>query len=308
MPSSTQQSCLSSAWNLTSSTAWSSQSSSPTPTSQFWPAQSDYCDGNQSNSVGSCVSKACSATPAVFTSYSNLASSLCSRYASCTSAGSTGVQTITYPGGPVTWAAPGGGWGPGQNKGPALPSNAPNGPPGGFGNSGGPGGAGAAGWGGPSGSDFSSAWSQWGSAWSSSATWTGGVLTVTGCAFEGSPWFVGPQCGWNDQGGFNGWVGWGDGWKWGSTSTQTVTTTGTGSSGSLTTGTGVATVAQAISGSVTTTATLDAAEAAVATGGQEQGSAGAAGPRPAAAAGEGSIVTGMLGIAAAAVLALTAML
>lgn len=215
-----------------------------------------------------------------YSSYTSLSASLCSRYDSCTSAGSTGVQTITYSGGPVTWGAPGG-WG-GFGKG-------------GFGGpGGGPGGPGSGGWGGAG----SSYWSEWASAWSGTQTWTGGVVTVTGCAFAGSPWFVGPDCGWNGQGGFNGWVGWGSGWSWGPTETQTLTVTKTNSNGVATTSTGIATVALAVSGSITTSTTISAASM---TSTPEEPNAA---PRLGAVGGpgsEGSIVTGMLAISLGAV-------
>ncbi|KAI1379131.1 hypothetical protein F4677DRAFT_359051 [Hypoxylon crocopeplum] len=265
------QSCLSTAW------------SSPTATvTSGWPVQSEYCDAGAGSSIGSCISSACSAASSstAFESYSSLSSSLCSQYSECTSAGSTGVRTITYSAGPVTWAAPGG-WG---SKG--------FGPPG------------APAWqGGSNSSDaYRQYWSEWASAFVSTRTWTGGVATVTGCAFDGSPWFVGPGCGWNGLGGFDGWVGWGAGWSWGPTTTETVTFTTTDSAGATTTGTGLAAVALAVSGTLTTSTTLgtptetDGAESAAAPGGA--GSAGA----------EGSVVTGMMGIALGAIVVVAGML
>ncbi|KAI1487656.1 hypothetical protein F5X96DRAFT_648907 [Biscogniauxia mediterranea] len=265
------QSCLSSAW------------SSPTgTTTSWWPAQSEYCDTDHSDDVGDCVSSACTSTSTAWSSYSSLSSSLCSRYESCTSAGSTGVRTITYPGGPVTWAAPGG-WG----------SKAFGG---GFPGEGGQ-------WGGPgNASDYSQYWSDWASAYSGSKTWTGGVATITGCAFDGSPWFVGPECGWNGRGGFNGWVGWGEGWSWGPTQTETVTVTTTNSDGAQTTQTGIGTVALAVSGDYTTSTILGAVETGAS-------SAGNPAPRLAGPGGaEGSAVTVLMGVALGAVVAVAGML
>ncbi|KAI1798723.1 hypothetical protein F4811DRAFT_165235 [Daldinia bambusicola] len=277
------QSCLSSAW------------SSPTATvTSGWPAQSEYCDAERGSSIGSCISSACAATSSsstAFESYSSLSSSLCSRYAECSSAGSTGVRTVTYSAGPVTWAAPGG-WGGGGQK-------AFGGGPFGNGNGNGP----------PNASAISSAadsyrqyWSEWASAFESSRTWTGGVATVTGCAFDGSPWFVGPGCGWNGLGGFNGWVGWGSGWSWGPTTTETVTFTTTDSAGSTTTGTGLAAVALAVSGSLTTSTTLGTPTAT------DESASGAAPGRMGTPGPEGSIVTGMMGVALGAILVVAGML
>ncbi|KAI1141192.1 hypothetical protein F5Y05DRAFT_301915 [Hypoxylon sp. FL0543] len=266
------QSCLSSAFTTPSSTVTSA-----------WPAQSAYCDASAGSSVGSCISSACAATSSAtaWESYSSLSSSLCSRYAACTSAGSTGVQTITYSAGPVTWAAPGG-WGSKAlgpfNGGPAGPANASS-----------------------SGDGYRQYWSDWASAFSSSRTWTGGVATVTGCAFDGSPWFVGPGCGWNGQGGFDGWVGWGSGWSWGPTTTETVTYTTTDTAGGTTTATGVAAVALAVSGTLTTSTTLGTPTA---TSGAENAAAGIGGGRGA----EGSVVTGMMGVAFGVVLVAAGML
>ncbi|KAI0975682.1 hypothetical protein F4678DRAFT_418050 [Xylaria arbuscula] len=268
------QSCLSSAWAGPTST-----------TTSWWPQQSEYCDEDKGKSIGSCVSSACSSTETAYTSYSSLSSSLCSRYASCTSAGSTGVQTITYPGGPVTWAAPGG-WG-----GKFFPSGR------------GPGGDGQQ-WGGPNGTDYSQYWSDWASAYSGSTTWSGGVVTVTGCSFDGSPWFVGPNCGWNGLGGFNGFVGWGSGWSWGPTQTQTVTVTTTDSQGQTTTETGVGTVAVAVSGTLTTSSIVGVLAAET---GNSGGSTHNAAPRMGPGA-EGSIVTVFLGLGLGTVIAIAGML
>lgn len=256
-----------------------------------WPAQSSYCDAGAGSSVGSCISDACTASDSstAYESYTALSSSLCSRYAECTSAGSTGVRTVTYSAGPVTWAAPGG-WG----------SKAFGGP-GGFGPGGGrPGSSG-------SGSNASASaaagqyWSEWASAFASSRTWTGGEATVTGCAFDGSPWFVGPGCGWNGLGGFDGWVGWGSGWSWGPTSTQAVTYTTTDAAGATTTGTGLAAVAMAVSGTLTTSTTLGTPSAT---------DSAASGARPGVQGpgAEGSIVTGLMGLALGAVVVIAGML
>ncbi|RYP49042.1 hypothetical protein DL768_005182 [Monosporascus sp. mg162] len=134
------QSCLSSAFSSATASPSSSSSSSSgdeeassatttAPPPSFWPAQQVYCDNpDAAGAAGSCVRGACAATPAVFTSYSSLSSSLCSRYASCTSAGSgtgtgsLGLVTVTHPAGAaVTWGAPPGwfgsappGWGGGD--------------------------------------------------------------------------------------------------------------------------------------------------------------------------------------------------
>ncbi|KAI5921792.1 hypothetical protein F4810DRAFT_323744 [Camillea tinctor] len=271
------QSCLSSAWSSIASTT---SDTSTSTTSTFWPVQSEYCDADVGSSVGNCISSACTVTSTAWSSYSSLSSSLCSQYESCTSAGTTGVQTITYSAGPVTWAAPGG-WGGGAK--------------GGFG------GRFPGDWDGNN-TDYSAYWSEWASAYSGSRTWTGGVVTVTGCDFEGSPWFVGPGCGWNAQGGFNGWVGWGAGWSAGPTTTETVTVTTTDSAGSQTTQTGVATVAVAVSGGSTTSSIVGAVETGAS-------SAGNAAPRLAGPGRtEGSVVTVLLGIALSAVVAVAGML
>lgn len=203
----------------------------------------------------------------------------------------------------MTWAAPGG-WG-GRFHGGGGGGNGGNG---GFGpgNYGGPGPQ----WGGPNGSDTSKYWSDWASAYSGSKTWTGGVVTVTGCAFEGSPWFVGPGCGWNAVGGFNGFVGWGSGWSWGPTSTQTVTVTTTDTSGVQTTQTAVATVALAVSGTLTSTSVIGALAQPQQTGstGDDDAEHNAA-PRLAGPGGaEGSVVTIFIGVGLGTVLAIAGML
>ncbi|KAK1768796.1 hypothetical protein QBC33DRAFT_606220 [Phialemonium atrogriseum] len=132
-----------------------------------WPSPSNYCDSSQGASVSSCLSSACSATPTAQTSYSSLSSSLCSRWASCSSAGSTGVFTATFPtitghhGGP--WGNGDGPWtgGPYTVTGCEWDGSPWAGGPGGWG----PGGRG--GGGGP--------WGQWGNEWS----WATRTTTVT---------------------------------------------------------------------------------------------------------------------------------
>ncbi|KAI2622073.1 hypothetical protein GGS21DRAFT_535001 [Xylaria nigripes] len=279
------QNCLSSAFSAPSATI-----------SSYWPQQSEYCNDDKGKDIGDCIDKACTDTKTAYSSYSSLSSSLCSQYASCTKAGSTGVQTVTYPGGPVTWAAPGGWQGKflGGHGGP------------GSGNANGNNGAGQ--WGGVNGSGYNSQyWSDWASAYSGSKTWSGGVVTVTGCPFEGSPWFVGPNCGWNGLGGFNGFVGWGSGWSWGPTQTQTVTVTTTDADGKQTTETGLGTIAVAISGSLTTSSLIGVlAEATASTSSATSvpnAAARIAGPGP-----EGSIVTVCLGLGLGTVLVVAGML
>lgn len=209
------------------------------------------------------------------------------------------MQTYTYSGGPVTWAAPGG-WKsnkffPGGNNGNYGNNNNNN-------NEGyGKGGVGP--WGGPNGTEYSQYWSDWASAYSGSKTWSGGAVTVTGCPFEGSPWFVGPNCGWNGLGGFNGWVGWGKGWSWGPTQTQTVTVTTTDSEGHSTTQTGLGTVAVAMSGTLTTSSIIGAVQARE-TGSSGQHNAAAALRYGGGVAAEGAIVTQLLGLGLGTVLAM----
>jgi hypothetical protein len=162
------------------------------------------------------------------TSYSSLSSSLCAQWSSCSSAGSTGVYTVSLP-------AFTGSWGPG------------GGPGGGRFGPGGPGGAGGP----PPGAG------PWGGDWGATKTWTGGVYTVTGCEWNGSPWAGGPG-GWT--GGLNGspWGNWGHGWTW-STATKTVTqivTVTNGGATSLSTYIGLATVAQAVNGDTTQTSII----------------------------------------------------
>lgn len=170
-------------------------------------------------------------------------------------------------------------------------------------------GGGAGQWGGPNGSDYSQYWSDWASAYSGSKTWSGGVVTVTGCAFDGSPWFVGPGCGWNGLGGFNGWVGWGSGWSWGPTETKSVTVTTTDSSGNNVVESGVGNVAVAISGTFTTSSLVGALAQATGTNGDgDSGSTPNAAPRLAGPGPEGSIVTILLGVGLGAVVAVASIL
>ncbi|KAK3363501.1 hypothetical protein B0T25DRAFT_596767 [Lasiosphaeria hispida] len=206
-----------------------------------WPAPTNYCSATQGASVSSCINSACSATPTAVTSYSSLSSSLCAAYASCSSAGSTGVYTISLPGFTGTLGdGPGGFGGPGGR--------------GGAGGHGGPGGSGGPG--------------NWGTNddWDAGATktWTGGVYTVTGCEWDGSPWAGGPG-GWSSAGGQGGspWGNWGHGWKW-STATATITQTITYTTGGVTafsTVVGPATYALAVSGDTTQTSIINAGAA-----------------------------------------------
>ncbi|KAH7037549.1 uncharacterized protein B0I36DRAFT_345647 [Microdochium trichocladiopsis] len=264
-----QQSCLSSAWSAAASpsTTITSGSSTITPapwngwgpggSGGYWPAQSDYCDAGKASAVNACVNSACTSTlSSLFASYTSLSSSLCSRYESCLAAdpaAATAVQTITFPAGPVTWAAPGG-WGPGGGGGgPGGPGgpfgwkkrgvadscvghggggagphgrrDSPLGGPGGSGGWGGPPGAGAGaggpgpwapGWGVDS-TQASSYWSEWASAWSagSTATWSGATVTVTGAAAACNS-FAGSPWFVGPGGGWNGAGGF-NGWiGWGS--------------------------------------------------------------------------------------------
>ncbi|KAK6856801.1 hypothetical protein PG995_006988 [Apiospora arundinis] len=285
------QSCLSSAY----ASATASASSSSNNGAPYWPAQSDYCNSDKGNKISSCMADGCKATPTAVSSYAKLSSSLCSQWASCTAAGSTGVHTVTLPGGPVTWGAPGG-WGP---------NNGPNGGSKNFGGNGG----GMGNWGGNGqngGFGNNQQWSEWASAYSGSKTWTGGVVTVTGCMNDGSPWFSGPGCGWNQHGGFNGWVGWGNGWKWGATttSTVTVTTTDAANNNAVSTFTGLATVAAAISGDLTTSTTIGIATS---TGSANGNGAARVGGSPVGGS-EGSMITGMMGIGLGAVIVIAGML
>ncbi|KAK8073711.1 hypothetical protein PG994_004610 [Apiospora phragmitis] len=262
-------SCLSSAY----AAATSASSTSGNNAAPYWPAQSDYCNSNKGAQISSCLAAGCKATPTAVSSYAKLSSSLCSQWAECTSAGSTGVHTVTLPNGPVTWGAPGG-WGP---------------------NNGGSHNFGSGGNGG-----------QVGERVLGLQTWTGGVVTVTGCLNDGSPWFSGPGCGWNVQGGFNGWVGWGNGWKWAATSTNTVTitTTNAADGNAVTTFTGLATVAAAVSGDLTTSTTIGIATS---TAGANGNGAARIGGSPMGAS-EGSMVTGMMGIALGAVIVIAGIL
>ncbi|KAK4459080.1 hypothetical protein QBC42DRAFT_275127 [Cladorrhinum samala] len=94
------------------SSLWSSATSD-----SAWPAPTNYCGATQAASVSSCINSACSATPTAITSYGSLSSSLCSQWASCTSAGSTGVYTVSVPAFTGAWGGPGHGAGNGHWKG-----------------------------------------------------------------------------------------------------------------------------------------------------------------------------------------------
>lgn len=193
------------------------------------------------------MTAACAATPTAVASYTSLASSLCSRWSSCASAGSTGVYTVAWP----------------LTSSDATPTSKRQqfGGPGGSG----PGGSGPGGFGGNGGApgDFG----PWGS------TFTNPVVTVTGCAFANSPWVGGAG-----GAGWNGWGDWGAGWTW-TTRTATVTTTVTeAGSGNVVVSTGLVAVAEAVSGTVTSTTTLTGtaatATATPSTGGGGSGDGG----------------------------------
>ncbi len=98
-----QHSCLASAW----------------PSSSGWPNPSAFCNHN---AASSCLTQACSATPAAYSSFSLISASLCNQYQSCAAAGSTGVYTITASG---PW---GPGWGAGGPGGPGGPGHHWGGP------------------------------------------------------------------------------------------------------------------------------------------------------------------------------------
>jgi len=189
--------------------------------SSTWPAPTSYCGATQAPAVATCISSACSATPTAITSYSSLSSSLCDKWSSCESAGSTGVYTVSLP---------------------AFTGTGSFGPGGKFGPGGGPGG-GRGPWGNYDGD--------------ATKTWTGGAYTVTGCEWNGSPWAGGPG-GWAGGLGGSPWGNWGHGWKW-STGTQTVTqviTITEGGNTVLSTSIGLATVAQAVNGETTQTSII----------------------------------------------------
>ncbi|KAL2180849.1 uncharacterized protein P884DRAFT_289363 [Thermothelomyces heterothallicus CBS 202.75] len=205
-----------------------------------WPAPTSYCSANQGASVSNCLRTACSATPTAVTSYSSLSASLCSRWSSCSSAGSTGVYTITAPAFTGRW--------------PDFDDDHD--------------------WDGLDWDDldwndhdddddwddldrFRSRWSQF------TRTWTGGVYTVTGCEWDGNVWAGGP---WGyGIGGAAGspWGPWGSGWRV-TTVTQTITrvvrVTSSGGATSLSTSVGPGLVALAVSGDVTSTSVVGAAE------------------------------------------------
>ncbi|CCC09354.1 hypothetical protein SMACR_05231 [Sordaria macrospora] len=259
------QPCLSSAWSATSTTAW--------------PAPTDWCDSSKNSDIksridaaSSCLVSACSATPTAHSSYSSLSSSLCAQYSSCSSAGSTGVYTVSLPAFTGAWdgghgGGPGGGWG----------------------------GHGGQGW-------TQTGTGKWGphAGWAGTATWTGGVYTVTGCEWDGSPWAGGPW-GFGHGGGpghgSNGdygngqpngpWGAWGSGWTLTSTGTktitavQTITKDATGVDGSVTkvvelaTSTGLATIGYAVNedSKAEATTVLEGVEAAASTTGSSSNAA-----------------------------------
>ncbi|KAK4124980.1 hypothetical protein N657DRAFT_343510 [Parathielavia appendiculata] len=226
-----------------------------------WPAPTNYCSATQGASVSSCLQSACSATPTAIASYSSLSSSLCSKWSSCSSAGSTGVYTVSAPAFTGDWRGLGGRWRGDDNH---DDSNNDDDTDGGWD------------WDGD-GNDDGNEWNQF------TRTWTGGVYTVTGCEWNGNVWAGGPFG--YGQGGVGGspWGPWGKGWTW-STATQTVTRvvtiTSDGGATALSTSVGLATVAQAVSGHSTTRSIIGEATGgggsggAAATGGVQQGDAG----------------------------------
>ncbi|KAK6839752.1 hypothetical protein PG987_005618 [Apiospora arundinis] len=267
------QSCLSSAY----ASATASASSSSNNGAPYWPAQSDYCNSDKGNKISSSELLALLAMGLV---HGRRLHGRPHRHPARRS------RDLGRPGG----------WGP---------NNGPNGGSKNFGGNGG----GMGNWGGNGqngGFGNNQQWSEWASAYSGSKTWTGGVVTVTGCMNDGSPWFSGPGCGWNQHGGFNGWVGWGNGWKWGATttSTVTVTTTDAANNNAVSTFTGLATVAAAISGDLTTSTTIGIATS---TGSANGNGAARVGGSPVGGS-EGSMITGMMGIGLGAVIVIAGML
>ncbi|OIW31152.1 hypothetical protein CONLIGDRAFT_679882 [Coniochaeta ligniaria NRRL 30616] len=102
--------------------------------------------------------------------------------------------------------------------------------------------------------------------WSGTQTWTGGVYTVTGCEWAGSPWAGGPG-GWGGGGGGGygdgPWGQWGNAWSWTTRTLPTVTATVTVDGGAASVITAPATIAVAVSGDVSSTTTLGTFGAAV---------------------------------------------
>ncbi|KAK4133299.1 hypothetical protein BT67DRAFT_434762 [Trichocladium antarcticum] len=248
-----QEDCFSSHWSSASK----------------WPAPTSYCAASQALSVHSCISSACSATPTAAASYSSLSSFLCANWASCSSAGSTGVYTITAPAFTGTWGPGnhGGNWGGRHSNSDDDDDDDDND------------------WDWVNDDwdwDHDDDWDDW------PHTWAGGVYTVTGCEWNGNPWAGGPG---------SPWAPWGKGWTW-TTVTATVTRVATITDGagatSLTTSVGLATVAQAVSGDVTSTRSLIAGGQAAETGSP---SPSAIAPEAGAAAG-----TDLAGVRAVAVL------
>ncbi|KAK4248856.1 hypothetical protein C7999DRAFT_39984 [Corynascus novoguineensis] len=287
-----------------------------------WPAPTSYCSASQGASVSNCLRTACSATPTAAVSYSSLSSSLCSRWSSCSSAGATGVYTVSAPAITGDW--------PGPGRWPRRPDDHrdddddhdhdhdhdDN-----------------------DGNDdwdwdwdrddrddhdrddrddwddifddndhddddddlddFRSRWSQF------TRTWTGGTYTVTGCEWDGNVWAGGP--GGYGAGGVAGspWGPWGSGWSQ-TTVTQTITRVVTvavssGSGGaptsSLSTSVGLGAVVLAVSGDVTSTSIVGAAvETGAGSGGEEgvdnsNGTGGSRGSGGASATGDANSAT-----------------
>ncbi|KAH6855150.1 hypothetical protein B0I37DRAFT_49129 [Chaetomium sp. MPI-CAGE-AT-0009] len=226
-----------------------------------WPAPTSYCSASQGASVSSCLQEACSATPTAVTSYSSLSSSLCSQWSSCSSAGSTGVYTISAPAFTGNWNGPGNWGGRHRGNGDDDDDNDINDDDWDYD------------WD-NDGTDDRDQWDQW------TRTWSGGAYTVTGCEWNGNVWAGGPGgCGPGGAGG-SPWGPWGRGWSW-STVTQTVTRvlTVTDSAGAtaLSTSVGLAAVALAASGDVTSTSVIGAAETGDGSNGDGDGGASATG-------------------------------
>lgn len=215
------------------------------------------------------MTSACSATPTAVASYTSLASSLCNQWSSCSSAGSTGVYTVSWP------FATGTGTGTAANtaaaSSPTTLSKRQFGAGGfGGGNGGGSGGPG----------DFGG----WGS------TFTGDTVTVTGCAWDNSPWVGGAG-----GSGWNGWGDWGAGWTW-TTHSTTVTQTVTETDGSVVVSTGLVGIAEAVSGSVTSTTTLASGTATSSASATSTGTT--SGAARAAAPGVGGVDRGLVMVGA----------
>lgn len=104
--------------------------------------------------------------------------------------------------------------------------------------------------------------------WSGTRTWSGGPYTVTGCAWDGSPW-AGRPAGWGNGsgaggcGGYGPWGQWGNAWSWTTRTLASATGTVTAAGGAIAVITAPATVAVAVSGDVSSTTTLGTFGAAV---------------------------------------------